>query len=68
MMKCCCECKALNPQVALICLYCSETLPTVAPVSRDWLSNYNLSRLLKRRLSYCATAILFLLLAGLTRC
>lgn len=67
MMKCCRECKALNPQVAVICLYCSEALPNLAPVRREWLSRYNSSRLLKRRLLYLAAAILILLITALLR-
>lgn len=67
MMKCCRECKALNPQVAVICLYCSEALPNSAPVRRARLSRYNSSRLLKWRLIYLAAAILIILITALIR-
>ncbi len=67
-MKCCRECKALNPQVALICIYCNEALPTVIPIGRDWLSKYNLSRLTKQRVIYLGVAILIILIVGLIRC
>lgn len=66
-MKSCRECKALNPQVALVCEYCSETLPTAAPISFTSLSKYNLSALLKRRLVYLAVAVIIVLLAELAR-
>lgn len=64
-MKCCRECKALNPQDALICLYCRESLPTVAPLNLTLLSKFNLSSLLKRRLIYLAVVLIILFLVGL---
>jgi hypothetical protein len=67
MMKCCRECKALNPQVAVTCLYCREALPNIAPVRRERLSRYHASRLLKRRLIYLAAAILIILITALIR-
>jgi hypothetical protein len=67
MMKCCRECKALNPQVAVTCLYCSEALPNIAPVRRERLFKCNSSRLLKRRLIYLAAAILIILITALIR-
>lgn len=66
-MKCCRECKALNPQDALTCLYCRELLPAVEGFSSTLLPQFNLSSLLKRRLGYLAVAIIILFLAELIR-
>lgn len=66
-MKSCRECKALNPQDALICLYCRESLPTVERFSSTLVPKFNLSSLMKRRLGYLALAIIIFFLAELVR-
>jgi hypothetical protein len=66
-MKCCRECKALNPQDALICSYCRESLPIVASLSSTLSAKFNLSSLLKRRLVYLAVVLIILLLVALVR-
>lgn len=66
-MKSCRECKALNPQDALICLYCRESLPTVERFRAVQLPKFNLSALMQRRLGYLAVVLIILLLAELAR-
>ena len=67
-MKCCRECKALNPQTLLYCEYCSAILMTAPPSSVNLLAKFNALPLLKRRLIYLAAAMLLVLIVGLSRC
>jgi hypothetical protein len=64
-MKCCRECKALNPQSVLTCTYCHEPLPAGTPLSSTLLAKFNLYSLMKRRLIYVAVVLIILLLVGL---
>jgi uncharacterized membrane protein YvbJ len=61
-MTCCRECKALNSQDSLFCLYCGASMPIVAPLGIKSLPDFNLTSQTKRRLLYVAIAIIVLVL------
>jgi ribosomal protein L40E len=64
-MTCCRECKALNPQGVLICVYCDASLPPGASFNPTSLSKFSLTSQMKRRLIYLAVAIVVLVLVTL---
>lgn len=64
-MTCCRECKALNSQGCLFCLYCGASMPIIAPLSTRSFPDFNLTSQMKRRLLYLAIAIIILMLVRL---
>jgi uncharacterized membrane protein YvbJ len=65
LMTCCRECKALNSQGSLFCLYCGASMPIIAPLSAKSLPDFNLTSQMKRMLLYVAIAIIVLVLVRL---
>jgi len=64
-MTCCRECKALNPNGVLICVYCDASLPPGTSFSPTSLSKFSLTSQMKRRLFYLAIAAIVLVLIKL---
>lgn len=64
-MTCCRECKALNQQGILVCVYCDALLPKGAAFSPQLAQKFNLTSQMKRRLIYLAIGIVILMIVKL---